>query len=389
MISEKNIPRDKSLTIIYVVFIILIIGSLGMFFIPFFLSILWQEPPFPHYLFIDIDSNDDFDNFGFPGSGTDVDPYIIENYTFEDNLISITISNVNNYFVIRNNIISSDYQDSILISNVGENRTKILNNFILGNAYRFNSYDGIRIINSDGCLIANNTIQNRDNGLRILSSDNCHVLHNTFQYSFTNLKIADSANTTIDENIFVFIEKGFNPQAASIDLDNSVNSTITNNSFKDNGLWFDSNCLSGLKITNNSINNKSICFLTHQDGLIFNDTTLYDQIILFNCSNVKFKGLSFTKTSVAINLMHCSQVNITDCEFVKNHYSGVYTSDCADLFINESTFDSCYIGIRLYYSDSVLIQENIFMNNFYGIFEGSFSNATYIDNTFINNSFDF
>ena len=53
--------------------------------------------------FFEIDSDDDFVSYGFPGSGNLTDPYIIENYTISGPYsYAIEITYTTKHFIIRN-----------------------------------------------------------------------------------------------------------------------------------------------------------------------------------------------------------------------------------------------------------------------------------------------
>jgi parallel beta-helix repeat protein len=349
-----------------------------------------NNPQYPTHFSININSDDDFESNGFPGSGTEGDPYIIENYTYEDYLNSITIGSVDKYFIIQNNIIATDSLSCIVVYDVEDNRTRILNNLILGKAYSGIDFEGIRIANTNGCFLANNTIQNKEDGILVLNSDKCYISHNVLSNEENNLQIINSNYTIIENNRFFFNKEVVFPHynLGSIYMYNSLNTEIINNTFKGSGIWFSSNCLSGLTIADNSINGKNLFFTANQNGLNFNETDLYGQIILYNCSNITLEKLNFTQIDVAIHLINCPSVNISNCGFIKNLFSGVYASNCPNLTINDCTFDLCYVGINLDHSNYTLIQDSVFSNNFYGFIEGQSTNITYYNNEFMNNSYD-
>ncbi|MGY5873702.1 MAG: NosD domain-containing protein [Candidatus Thorarchaeota archaeon] len=104
-----------------------------------------------------IESNYDFENQGWPGSGTPSDPYVIENL-FIDNTVEYT-ANIKLYYtdahvIIRNCVLTS------------------------GSYY---GIDCINLRNADNCLVTNCTLQNADSyGIRTLWCQNCNVTDNLF-----------------------------------------------------------------------------------------------------------------------------------------------------------------------------------------------------------------
>ena len=101
---------------------------------------------------IEIRSDEDFEKYGFLGSGTEQDPYRSENYTIHtSNLWAISICDVSKHFRIWNNVLDVE-RIGIYICNVEPNITQILSNTIFGG-----DYGGIIINNVDGGIINDNT----------------------------------------------------------------------------------------------------------------------------------------------------------------------------------------------------------------------------------------
>ncbi len=130
---------------------------------------------------ITILSNQDFIDLSFPGSGTEEDPYRIENYTIstiEDN--AITIKNTRKFFTIRNCSVSA-YRYGIFIENVTEDSyDEMINSFSITNNTCYNCWNGIQIISSWYAYVYNNTCINNDNdGINIYSCWFSTVENNT------------------------------------------------------------------------------------------------------------------------------------------------------------------------------------------------------------------
>ena len=392
MKSRKNSKIRQNIEVI--IFVILIIITTGILYLSYFVYSIFQNSPANFtYFNININSNEDFEIYGFSGSGTEIDPYIIENYTFfTDDLYGISISGVDKHFIIRNNIIFNTNGPGISIYDVGDNFTRIINNTILGYAFQSDFEEGIRITLTNGCVIANNTVQNKQEGIVIRASNNCIIMQNELLYNRRNIEIRDSNSTHVENNHFKTFEgQLYYHEYSSLYILDSTNTTVENNVFIGWGMWISYSSfsvLSSLRLANNSLNGEKLSYFQNQNDLTFNNADPHEQIILYNCSNIRIDGLSFTKTNFALYLINCSHVNVTNCQFNNILYRGLDTSNCSNLLLKDCIFDSCNIGIRLYHVDPGFIDNNSFTNNIYGIIEGSFSSITYQNNTFTNNSYD-
>ena len=120
--------------------------------ITFSLELTPREP-------ISIVSDDNFTDYGFPGSGNESDPYIIENYNITTtNGTGIYITMTTKYFLIRNCYVDSD-MIGIWIWGAGDGTTSIINNTCINNLY------GIYLIASNNSTLANNTCTNAERGI--------------------------------------------------------------------------------------------------------------------------------------------------------------------------------------------------------------------------------
>ena len=141
-----------------------------------------------------IQSDDDFEVLGFSGSGTEADPYLIENLeiipgTFYDN---IEIVNTTKHFIIRNCHLKSGFM-GISVTDVAEGTVQILENFIEGNQkyaiWLENINDayiaknilgpdtivGVRLENCSFVTITENTADD-NNGAGIIFANSDHIV---------------------------------------------------------------------------------------------------------------------------------------------------------------------------------------------------------------------
>ena len=123
---------------------------------------------------IEILSDEYFSNYSFSGVGTELDPYIIENYNITtSNNRGILIQNTSKHFKIQNCIIDAG-STGISIKNITTNTAIIENNICLGNWFV-----GIYARDAPNTLIVNNTCNyNSYYGMRIINCDYSEIISN-------------------------------------------------------------------------------------------------------------------------------------------------------------------------------------------------------------------
>ena len=187
-------------------------------------------------------SDSDFITFGFPGTGTVEDPYVIENfdvYSTDINTEGIYVFNTTKYFVIQNNEVTHSFY-GILVQEVATGTGKVLDN----RCYAC-KHDGLGVKESSGILISDNILENTVSATA-LTIDDCSdiILTNNVisGCSISGCGIYASDNLTVYRNTFKDnVYKGIT--AASVD-----NSVFYENVFESNGEW-------GLEFTETSENN--------------------------------------------------------------------------------------------------------------------------------------
>ena len=147
-----------------------------------------------------IDSDADFAELGFKGSGTKTDPYIIESLAIESRGTmsnGIDVSHTRAYFIIRDCMIRADYI-AINVHDVAAGTTTVENNVLMGTKGEgggvvlgadgvrvlgnkcFNFTEGIHTNYTDDCVIANNILSNNTfHGVSLRYSSRNIVANNT------------------------------------------------------------------------------------------------------------------------------------------------------------------------------------------------------------------
>ena len=281
-----------------------------------------------------ITSNNSFTPEGFSGSGTDIDPYILENCRITNNTEPnlIWIINTDAYFIIRNNFI-----DGINKSPTGIYLSKVTNGVVEKNTI-INTNQAIHSAwNSNNNVITNNTIKDNNDGIAASYS------HNS---SYTNNYIFNNTRAGIN-----FVELF---QQASRSFSRNI---ISNNTIYDNGEY-------GIYIacgTNNLIMNNSV--VNNGGGIKIlggEQNTIYNNRIIGNTG-----GLSITNGFRDDVFILCASSNISRNTIMHNggginlwgDFIGEGTHNISKNIIGQNN-DSLNV-----YSSNYTITENIIFNN--------------------------
>ncbi|MHA2032531.1 MAG: ABC transporter substrate-binding protein, partial [Candidatus Kariarchaeaceae archaeon] len=144
-----------------------------------------------------VESNDDFDILGFPGSGTVSDPYTIEGKMISDeSSVLIDIRDTTLYFTIRNNLL-----DGLSTSPAAISFTNVQNGNISDNTIK-NNVNGISLYSSDFNTIDDNDVSdNTENGILLSDSHNNVISNNLIHHNIINgILVLDSHVNTIFSN---------------------------------------------------------------------------------------------------------------------------------------------------------------------------------------------
>ncbi len=265
--------------------------------------------------FITITSDEHFIDYGFPGTGTEEDPYIIENiilplYSYHNGIVVI---NTTKHFVIQNCILNAGlsaiilekvaygtaiiknntcYRSDVGVGVVRSNGVRIYNNtcgyhnnvgifmyrtkysIVRNNTCYGNDYDGIISESSSFNRIeSNNCSYNFDTGIRIIGDVNDFISTNVCNYNFRGTFV-NANNSTLTNNLFCY-----NNEYGGYLLSSKGNLTITNNVFSFSAR--DDGCRGG-GLKNSLITNN-----------IFSNNTLYGLVLYSDTSNNQIHHNSF------------------------------------------------------------------------------------------------
>ncbi|MBA7499673.1 hypothetical protein ES704_02419 [subsurface metagenome] len=327
-------------------------------------SSLSFSPLIPHEPII-INSNEGFLDYGFPGTGTKEDPFIIENLnitTSDDD--GISINSTSKHFIIRNCYLDS-HKIGIGIRYVSPGTTSVVNNTCF-----YSRFHGICMVRTDNALIANNTCAHNywlgiflntcnnsvikgnvlfnntkggldveyslhpliednyiyDNtyygGIRLLRTNNAEIRNNTLQFDRSNgIQLALSNNSIVADNFFIYCLNG-------ILLKWSENNEIFNNTCITGGygiIIVDSNT-STILSNNLTHNYAGICFYRSLDFAVINNSC-YDNVYgmsIFNSNTSTFSyNIIQNSTLYGVTLDSLSSSNLFHHNaFIRNNPEG-------------------------------------------------------------------
>jgi len=308
------------------------------------------------HLPIIISNNTDFESQGWPGSGNETDPYVIEGLNITTTEECISIVDVTVYFEIKNCFLSSPVQlgnEGIYIYNV----THCLISDCIVEAH----WVGIYLGGSDGSILANNTVVNNERGLYLGASDTCTLRNNT-------------AYNNSEYNIYLY---------------HSKNCFLANNTMWENGLFIDGYSRTDWvhTILNNTVNGKPVGYLVDAIGGTV-DGAQYGQLILVNCSSVNVSNGVFHNASIGVLLNYC-----TDCTLSNNTASGgsfgFYLISSNKCILTNNTAISNSRNFYLDVSDSCQLIDNKATNDYRGFDLDWSDNCTLINNTASNSLWAF
>ena len=279
----------------------------------------------PIIIYQDTDFNE---TYGFPGNGSESNPYIIENYNISSNEVDggygsggygMDIRFTTKHFVIRNCYIEATHH-AIYTLQIEVNTSRIENNICIGGRH-----SGIRCYSG---VVEGNTIKDCSRGSGIYCYDGV-VIGNS----------VENCSTGISCGNFVVAE-GNTVSNCGIGITSSYyyrNSTIKQNEINNNfvGLFFDGNC--NLTIVNNTLDGNLESLTSRWDYFGYKNFNISRNIF----KNSKFgSSIQYDKFSVVENNM-----------FIDDDLSIRY---CANFTLKSNQFQNSNIRYRSCVNSSIL-----------------------------------
>ena len=328
------------------------------------------------------------------GSGTEEDPYVIENLKITTPGRAIHLGLITKHILIQNCWISSYKEEGIYIYyDNDQGGIQIKNNFFVNNDV------AIKTGTNHPLKIINNSFINNDLGLDLYGASNALVEENNFiggkylvarventnYFNFTNNNIIGCSKGLYLENshdVILTNNYCFNSQQLVFYLDGSYRPIIKNNTFKD--------CIETIqfKLVSDSVFENNV-FLNC--GLILSD---FPNFTSFANNSVNNLPLKYYINEENISIKNCGQVILEDCvnvtienEDFSNSSIGIIIISCQDVLLNNNTCNNGFSGIRIIGSTNVRIINNECNNNREdGIYISGSSNANIVNNSCLLNS---
>ncbi len=372
---------------------------------------------------IQIVSDEDFGELGFPGTGTRDDPYRIENLLILSNQTCIDIRDTRSWLEIVNCTLTSSTQgmSGVYLTNVSH--------VTITECHVTNMREGVYLLHSSNCTVSDcRLLGNARRGIVMAMNTNITVSGNQIHdgdgdgifISGRNRGSNVSCNTLYRNNWHgMYLEAARDVEVSSnvvtdsmfgILLERSQNITFCDNELRRHslgGLLFESsgyNAVSGnrfygcglqvqghpvhnwaLEVTNNTVEGRPLGFFHNVTDTIL-DLSEYGQIIVVESRDLVLRNALIHCTDHGIRLGYCDNVTVTDCEVFDCSRDGIisqYSSNCT--FFNNLVHRTLRVAIYLFQCSRCSVHENIIRRNLDGVYLSATNNSTLSGNEIVLN----
>ncbi|MHA2276139.1 MAG: NosD domain-containing protein [Candidatus Kariarchaeaceae archaeon] len=276
-----------------------------------------------------IDSDDDFEQHGFKGNGSAINPYNLFELKIEsvDLCCGISITNTTKYFIIQGCIIDTRWRGIALIN-----------------------------VSSNTAVVSNNIIKGPEFGIVLDCAPQSTVLNNVISSTITSTWIKNSPHSNVSSNIMT--GGGIKLEDRNLEQYKSYN------------------------FHKNVLNEKEIKIYSGLEKFTFNQKN-FSQIILLNCSDGLIINQSIKDLEAAITLLYSRDIRIENCNI-----SGVYLNACSNIIVKDNICNNALesnSGIEIGYSSNCIVSDNIFSNSIRGFNVYHSTNLKISDNRFYQN----
>lgn len=318
-VQGRIVTKDNPLFLLSLLLSISIVGA-SLTSLPVCLSEIPRASPrlsslVPHSP-ISISGNAGFAALGFPGSGSQQSPYIIEGLEIAADDICIRIFDTDAHFVIRNCTLSSQTDGA----GVGICLWSA-DNGVIENCTSYDCSMGFMLVGTGHCIVANNTVTGcRNHGIRVVSTP-----------------FSQSQNVTVVNNV-INGTGGF-----GFYVESTANCRVVNNSLENGGFGIEGNLQYWIHdFSGNTVNGKPFGYFLNENNTQI-DGVQFGQVFLINCFNVSIRSGEFFNASVGVSLLSCTNCTISDTEFRGNLY-GINLLVSQNTTLESNTLIDC--GIR-------------------------------------------
>ena len=225
---------------------------------------------------------------------------------------------------------------------------------------------------------------NEESGIFVMGSNN-KIFDNIIEDNMYGIQIMESyaQGNIIEDNYFTENGVGFETRTSNL-IKNNVfyenfdigiwlyhpigSSEIIKNEFIGNGVFISAlSSIQGIhNIENNIVNDKPLYYYKNQNSFVVPQNA--GQILLVNCTDATISDVDIHDTGPAIELVFCSNVFISESNFVDNNKYGILMIHSDNISIKSNVFNSARTGnIWSYNTKDVIIQDNEISYGYFGI----------------------
>ena len=293
-----------------------------------------------------VTSDDEFNTTVWSGSGTEGDPYLVENLNITTDAGCVNVTNTTKHFEIRDCFFASVSTPALYGVNLrnvtnGAVRNCIIrginmgiacyrfNNSIISDNTIFNCSAGIQADSISNVTISGNTVYNNLHGMGFSLTINCDVVHNTV----FNCTLGGVHLLNVDTNISRFAHntihsiKGSHWMESGILMAGSPGWIVEENTLYDN-YW----SISAVWVED--------CFVKNND--ISNSTMGIDA---YNVNSSVFEGNTFSDCGSAMNFHDCNDCVLSENALSGIDYRGIGILDSTQFNVTGNSLDGCGITI--------------------------------------------
>ena len=378
-----------------------------------------------------ITSDADFVTQGWPGSGSEADPYVIEGLRITADFECVSIMNTNAWYTIRDCLLDSEATEHNHMSDAGV-YVEYGSNGLIEECVMTNKEAGVIAFNSENFTIRNNHAFDCGMGFRIISWDdppiggnseisnnyivNCNyaigvegvsdvlVAHNIIESCWDGIIIGMASDILVENNTLTDVDNvaihvneatgcTFTGNDATVGLVGIYVDRSPNNQFIDNDLFGGGFIIDTWEMdeehlhqdmSGNTVDGLTIGYFWNLADTVI-DGTSYGQIILANCNNVTLENGVFSTGPEGISVWYCQQITIRNVQVVDN-FNAIRIRFSSQITIEDSTISGNVFGVSFSETYSCAIYRCDFSNNFIGALTGTYDYDVIVeDSTFTDN----
>ncbi|MFX1263685.1 MAG: nitrous oxide reductase family maturation protein NosD [Promethearchaeota archaeon] len=321
--------------------------------------------------------NNDFTVQGWPGNGTNDDPYRIDDLVIGTTETAIRVINVTCHFIIFNCTFYSTgdtwYGQSIEFYNVTNGKVA---------QCRFDTIHlGIWVEDSSDCVISNSSLDRTNIPIVLIHCQDSTIFNNTIMGN--DLYLRNCTNCVVERNWQIGLSDEYPTHGFYFSESRGCivrNNTVANDDY---GVWFEDmescvfddnrlyNCglyfatyelqHYNIETHNNFVNGKPLGFFNGH-GEITLDGSQYGQMVLVGCSGTLVKNGQFDNTTVGAIVAYSSGCTLTNITISSSVY-GIKFLETTDCNVTSSTVSENLEGIYCEVISNMNIENNTVVQN--------------------------